>query len=237
MGLLAGYWLYGIIALGAAGLYLASPRGRERSAWAGGIVALAAVALLLVELARRFQPGGPINGYFYSLAAVAILAAGRVVTHPRPVYAALYLVVVVLAVAGLLLLLDAEFLAAALVIIYAGAILVTYVVVIMLAQQPGAPQYDWQAREPAAAVTGSFVLTAAIAGAISNRTWSSPAAVRSLTDSNTLAVGNELLSTYAVALELAGVLLLVAITGAILIALKRPGSEASSASASREDRR
>src|SRR6185503_7620582 len=80
--------------------------------------------------------------YFWIFSAIALLGALRVVTHPRPVYAALYFVLTVFATAGLFILLWAEFMAAALVLIYAGAILVTYVFVIMLAAQPaedGAP--------------------------------------------------------------------------------------------------
>ncbi len=62
----------------------------------------------------------------------------RVVTHPAPVYSALYFILTVFASAGLFVLLSAGFMAAALVLIYAGAILITYVFVIMLASQASA---------------------------------------------------------------------------------------------------
>jgi NADH-quinone oxidoreductase subunit J len=91
-------------------------------------------------------------------ATVALLAAGRVVTHPVPTYSALYFALVVLSVAVLLVMQRAEFLAVALVIIYAGAILVTYAFVIMLAQQSGAAATDAQAREPMLAILVSFVV-------------------------------------------------------------------------------
>ena len=81
------------------------------------------------------------------------------ITHHRPVFAALYFVLVVLSSAGLFLMLEAEFMAFALIIVYAGAILITYVFVIMLAQQAPVPgeearqaEYDVIPREPAAAV-------------------------------------------------------------------------------------
>ena len=67
------------------------------------------------------------------------VGAIRVVTHPKPVYSALYFVLTVFASAGLFVLLWAEFMAAALVLIYAGAILVTYVFVIMLAAEAPPP--------------------------------------------------------------------------------------------------
>ena len=98
------------------------------------------------------MPSGPVPR--------AIAAAVRMITHPRPVYAALYFVIVVLSSAALFLLLEAEFMAFALIIVYAGAILITYLFVLMLAHQapqPGAefgqPEYDRVPREPAAAAT------------------------------------------------------------------------------------
>jgi NADH-quinone oxidoreductase subunit J len=100
----------------------------------GGAVLIAAaliVAALLVRYAAHH--GGGLGVYFWAFAAVALGGAVRVVTHPRPVYSALYFVLTVFATAGLFILLWAEFMAAALVLIYAGAILVTYVFVIMLA--------------------------------------------------------------------------------------------------------
>ena len=83
--------------------------------------------------------GQYMNLYFWIFSAIGIFGAARVVTHPRPVYSALYFVLTVFATSGLFILLWAEFMAAALVLIYAGAILVTYVFVIMLASQASAP--------------------------------------------------------------------------------------------------
>ena len=81
--------------------------------------------------------------YFWIFSAIALVGAVRVVTHPRPVYSALYFVLTVFATAGLFVLLWAEFMAAALVLIYAGAILVTYVFVIMLAAAVDAAAGRW----------------------------------------------------------------------------------------------
>jgi NADH-quinone oxidoreductase subunit J len=102
--------------------------------------------------------------YFWIFSAIAIFGAVRVITHPRPVYSALYFVLSVLASAGLFILLWAEFMAAALVIIYAGAILVTYVFVIMLAAstvQAGLDkmaEYDAVSRDPVVAAAVGFTL-------------------------------------------------------------------------------
>jgi NADH-quinone oxidoreductase subunit J len=100
----------------------------------GGAVLIAAALIVAAVLVRyASHHGGGLGVYFWAFAAVALGGAVRVVTHPRPVYSALYFVLTVFASAGLFILLWAEFMAAALVLIYAGAILVTYVFVIMLA--------------------------------------------------------------------------------------------------------
>jgi NADH-quinone oxidoreductase subunit J len=120
----------------------------------GGAVLIAAaliVAALLVRYAAHH--GGGLGVYFWAFAAVALGGAVRVVTHPRPVYSALYFVLTVFATAGLFILLWAEFMAAALVLIYAGAILVTYVFVIMLASSAAPDEPGTGAEEAGEDVT------------------------------------------------------------------------------------
>ena len=122
----------------------------------GGVVVLAAAlifAALLVRYAARAAEGG-MGVYFWVFSAIALAGALRVVTHPRPVYSALYFVLTVFATAGLFILLWAEFMAAALVLIYAGAILVTYVFVIMLATSSAPDEGTGAADGDAPAATG-----------------------------------------------------------------------------------
>ena len=94
------------------------------------------------------------------------MAAVRVITHRRPVFAALYFILVVVASAALLLMLHAEFMAFALIIVYAGAILITYLFVLMLAQEAsteeGESPYNYVPREPIPALIVGFVLIASI---------------------------------------------------------------------------
>jgi NADH-quinone oxidoreductase subunit J len=158
--------LYLLLALGACGVAFALPRRGLTPALLGGIVAAAAiggVALAFAIAAREHIP----NLFFYIFATVGLGAALRMITHPRPVYSALYFVLTILASAGLFVLLAAEFLAFALIIIYAGAILITYLFVIMLATQ--APiaeeiefraEYDQESREPIAGAAVGFILLA-----------------------------------------------------------------------------
>ncbi len=237
------YLTYAFTAIGAIGLYLALPRSGQSRRAVPLICGAAATGGLLATLRYGLGEAAASNVYFYLLAFLTVGGAVRVVTQPRPVYSALYFVLVVLTTAGLAVMAGAEFVAAALVIVYAGAILVTYVFVIMLAQQsPGGGEsgtkfhYDTNAREPGLAVMAGFALLATLTGAIVGRRW--PASVVVETDAgNTLSVGRELLTTYAVAVELAGVLLLVAMIGALAIARKRlPADDEAAFPASRAAR-
>ena len=224
--------LYFVFALGGAGIYFLLPRGDRPKVVVGAVLGLSAVIAFIIVLATTVVVSDPAGGFFYPLAAIALVAAARVITHPKPVYSAIYFVLVVVAVAALLVLLHAEFVAIALIIIYAGAIMVTYLFVIMLARQPGSPIYDRRAREPFLAVLAGFVLMAAVAGRAgdmpegANRAapvtlTSSDEPAPTLPDSNTLAVGATVMTKYVVALEIAGVLLLVAMVGAIALSKKR----------------
>ena len=181
--------LYVLVVLGAIGVYLAMPRRKLRveiiglmvgAAALAGAFAMFALPALSPEIANfPFSPdvtapdeggSGALPGvYFYIFAFIALGASVRMITHPRPVYAALHFILSILATAGLFLALSAEFMAFSLVIIYAGAILITYLFVIMLATQaPTEDQpenltdYDLVAREPVAAIFAGFILLAVL---------------------------------------------------------------------------
>ncbi len=241
------YILYGVLAVGAVGLYLLMPstsEGARRLRRSGAILALAALAVLFIYGLRWIGAGFEGRWFFVVFAAIGIMAAVRVITHQRPVYSAVYFILVVLATTGLAILVTAEFLAIALVIIYGGAILVTYIFVIMLAQQKKESLYDRQAREPWIAVLLGFVLVAAVTQALVRPTMietreaggiSAGQSIKEMgkvtqppmtqTKGNIQAMGEVLMTRYAVAVEVAGVLLLVAMIGAIAISQKRIGVE------------
>ncbi len=208
-------------ACGAAALYLALPGGRRR---VGGLafLFLAAALTTLVALTAPLLAGGG-EAWFYGLSTIGILAAARMITHRKPVYSALYFVLVVLAVTGLLILMQAEFVAAALLIIYAGAILVTYLFVIMLAQQSDIPGYDRQAREPFFGCIGGFVILAVVAGRLFPAAPGEPLSLAAAEEFHGAPVrlGAVLFTNYVLAVQLAGVLLLAAMVGAIAIARRK----------------
>lgn len=162
--------LYTACVLGAAGMALALPRRGSKLVPIGAVLLAGAFGLVAVSLAARAPQGEGPGIFFYVFAAIALGASIRVITHPRPVYSALYFIMTIIASCGMYLLLGAEFMAFALVIIYAGAILITYLFVIMLATQaPTAndtgmlDETDAVAREPIVGSLLGFVLMGLIA--------------------------------------------------------------------------
>jgi NADH-quinone oxidoreductase subunit J len=244
------YALLAATALGAIGLFLLLPREKAPLVRIGGLVgalALAALFLFLARLATSAFGDSTLRPpvYFYLFAAIMVAGAVGVICQPRPVYAALYFVLVTLAGAGLFVLLLAEFMAVVLIIIYAGAILVTYVFVIMLATQGsvggavGAPAYDRRASGGLLAIVVAFVLVGTIVQVllpsqdkpIAAATQPNAMMVESLSDAPTATqphmiassvqiLGVNLYSQYALSLELAGILLTIALIGAVVIARK-----------------
>ncbi|MBV8781208.1 MAG: NADH-quinone oxidoreductase subunit J [Phycisphaerae bacterium] len=207
----------------------------------GGVIVIAAAAIFCALLARLF--GGVASGltgiYFWIFSAIALFGALRVVTHTRPVYSALYFVLTVFATSGLFLLMYAEFMAVALILIYAGAILITYLFVIMLAAEatgggPGDQQgrlplmglaaHDAISREPIAASAVGFAMMGILVFVIFDRAHEIPPAppeAPSLVAGATQELGEYLFRNQVANLELAGLILTVAMVGAIVIARKK----------------
>jgi NADH-quinone oxidoreductase subunit J len=223
--------LYVVFAFGALGIFYLLPQGRQSKPRAGAIFGGLALLAWIIVAGLKFSAGDGV--YFLLFSTISLAAGTRVVTHQKPVYSALYFVVVVLAVAALLVLQQAEFLAISLIIIYAGAIMVTYLCVIMLAQQSGTPVCDGRSREPFLAVLMGLVLMAAIGGRADEmvapaKTGEAKVARLVQTTStaptptgNTAAMGAVLATEYVVVLEMAGLLLLISMVGAIALSRKR----------------
>ncbi len=229
-----------LCAVAGVGTYVLLPSKREgASRKIGGAIALLALAIFGAVL-FRYSAGAvkvddpKVSPYFWVFAAITVIGALRVITHPRPVYSALYFVLTVFSSAGLFILLNAEFMAAALVLIYAGAILVTYVFVIMLAQQSsgtgddasaGLAEYDTLAREPVAATLIGFVLMGILLFVIFDRAPGTAAPIQPYGQVTTRQLGESLFSQNLLAVEVAGVILTLAMVGAIAIARRRVPAE------------
>jgi NADH-quinone oxidoreductase subunit J len=162
------------------------------------------------------------TGLFYLFAAVLLSASFRVITARNPVYAALYLVLAFFQASAIWLLLRAEFLAISLVLVYVGAVMVLFLFVVMMLDinVDSLRQGFWK-HFPLAAAVGALIaleMAAVLMGGF--RLGEAPRAVAAANSSNTLELGKLLYSEYLYPLEIAAVILLVAIIAAIALTLR-----------------
>jgi NADH-quinone oxidoreductase subunit J len=160
--------------------------------------------------------------FFYLLATLAIVSAFLVITRKNAVHSALSLIVTLLSLAGLYLMLYAPFVAGVQIVLYAGGIMVLFLFVIMLVNLDEAAKeqqfnHQWHIGIAASLVLGGLFLFVLMKGhAIF------PAnAVRMDEPTNTQQVGLMLFQNYLLPFEIASLLLLVAIVGAVVMAKKR----------------
>lgn len=158
---------------------------------------------------------------FYVLAAFVLGFAVLVVSTKDTVHSVLFLVLDFLFVAALYVLLGAEFLAVIQVLVYAGGIVVLYLFVVMLVNLKGPPE---QYQDPNRRTKLGFGLAAAILvelGAITAFSYTRPTPPASAAlpvQGNTEQVGWLLYTSYLIPFEIASMLLLVAMIGAIILA-------------------
>ena len=160
---------------------------------------------------------------FYVFSAVLLMAAFRVITARSPVYAALFLVLAFFSAACVWILLRAEFLAIALVLVYVGAVMVLFLfVVMMLDVDIGSLRAGFWRHFPVAALVGVIIALEMAAvllpGFRLTDAPSAPAAALKL--GNTKLLGIEVYTHYLYPLQIAAVLLLVAIIAAISLTLR-----------------
>ena len=160
---------------------------------------------------------------FYVFSLVLLFAAFRVITARSPVYAALYLVLAFFQAAAVWLLLKAEFLAISLVLVYVGAVMVLFLfVVMMLDINIDALRKGFWKHFPVAATIGVLIaleMAAVLMGGFRLSAPKTPMATGPDT-SNTLELGKLLYTQYLYPLEIAAVILLVAIIAAIALTLR-----------------
>jgi NADH-quinone oxidoreductase subunit J len=160
---------------------------------------------------------------FYVFSAVLLLAAFRVITARSPVYAALFLVLAFFSAACVWILLHAEFLAIALVLVYVGAVMVLFLfVVMMLDVDVGSLRAGFWRHFPVAAVVGVVIALEMAAVLLPGfRLTDAPATTAAaLKLGNTKLLGIEVYTRYLYPLQIAAVLLLVAIIAAISLTLR-----------------
>lgn len=166
---------------------------------------------------------------FYVLAAMTVISAFAVISARNPVHSVLFLILAFFNAAGLFVLLGAEFLAMLLVVVYVGAVAVLFLFVVMMLDvdftelKQGFLSYLPAGALVALALLGELGLVASAAmsadGAPIALTPAQPGDV-----SNAEAIGRVLYTDYLLVFQMAGLILFVAMIGAIVLTLRhRPG--------------
>lgn len=160
---------------------------------------------------------------FYLFAALLIASAAMVIFARNPVHSVLWLIVAFFNAAGLMVLIGAEFIAMLLVIVYVGAVAVLFLFVVMMLNIDFAELRAGFVKNVPLGLTLAVVLVAELvlgigaykAGAVKLGTPDGTAAVSDVP--NIEAIGNLLYSKYIFLFESAGLILLVAMVGAIVL--------------------
>lgn len=157
---------------------------------------------------------------FYLVGAVTVAGAAGVVFSRNVVHAALFLMVSLFAVAGVFVLLAAEFLAMVQVLIYGGAVTILILFAMMLTRVRDLPTATDGPQKPFAFLAaGAFAVTSI--AAIASTDWPG-----NTDEINVIAfndISKALFTTWAIPFEIASLLLMVALIGAIILARGEEG--------------
>jgi NADH-quinone oxidoreductase subunit J len=160
--------------------------------------------------------------FFYFLSGLTVLSGVLVITRKNPVHSALALIVSLLGQAALYLMLYAPFVAGVQIILYAGGIMVLFLFVIMLVNIEKSQKEDqfnkqWLVGLAAAVALGVLFVLVYVKG----KGLFPDRAIQMPEQSNTQQVAVLLYGDYMLAFEIASLLLLVAVIGAVVMAKKR----------------
>lgn len=167
--------------------------------------------------------------FFYLFATLALASAAMVIVAKNPVHAVLFLILTFFNAAGLFILLGAEFLAMLLVIVYVGAVAVLFLFVVMMLDVDFAElRAGFIKNAPVGLIVGGVVLAELIALFAARASLPAPAATAGAPIPqglhNTEALGHILYTKYIYFFQGAGLVLLVAMIGAIVLTLRhKPG--------------
>jgi NADH-quinone oxidoreductase subunit J len=163
---------------------------------------------------------------FYLLAAVTVIGALAVVSARNPVHSVLFLITAFFSAAGLFVLLGAEFLAMLLIVVYVGAVAVLFLFVVMMLDvdfaelRQGFAQYLPIGGLVAGILTVEMVMVGSLVATqgAAAKNLAPDASVGAVT--NTQAIGQVLYTDYVYFFQAAGLVLLVAMIGAIVLTLR-----------------
>ena len=167
------------------------------------------------------------TGFFYCFSVVLLFASFRVITAKNPVHAALFLVLAFFQASGIWMLLKAEFLSIALVLVYVGAVMVLFLFVVMMLDINMDKIRDgfWK-HFPLAATIGVVIALEMIWVIMGNVRKAEPTQMAATAAqavgqySNTKELGKLLYTQYLYPVQIAAVILLVAIVAAIALTLR-----------------
>ena len=168
---------------------------------------------------------------FYVFAAVVVASGAMVVVSRNPVYSVLFLILAFFNAAALFLLIGAEFIAMILVIVYVGAVAVLFLFVVMMLDinlveiREGFLKYLPVGAMIGVVLLAEILLALGVLGAGSSTMAAlNKQGAQVLAIDNTRAIGRVLYTQYFYLFQVAGVVLLVAMIGAIVLTLRtRPG--------------
>lgn len=170
------------------------------------------------------------NSLFWVFSAILIASALRVITARNPVHAVLFLVLTFFTCSVLWMLLEAEFLAIVLVLVYVGAVMVLFLFVVMMLDINVEPLREGFIRNLPVGILVGLIMVGEMAviivrGNFSLDAFPAPAA-KSADYSNAEAIGREMYTQYLFHIEVAALILLVAIVAAIALTMrKRPDTK------------
>ncbi len=163
--------------------------------------------------------------FFYLFSIVLIASAFMVIASKNPVHSVLFLILAFVNAAGLFVLLEAEFLAMILIVVYVGAVAVLFLFVIMMLDVDFAElRQGFLKYLPIGSIVGAivaveliFVVSSWTIGPLSGSQTTTPAPS---TLPNTVALGSVIYTQYLVLFQAAGLVLLTAMIGAIVLTLR-----------------
>ena len=223
----------------AVSLWLVLPKAGRSGTFSRRLgLLLGAVTLgLFIATGHRLGNLGE-EAVFLTVSLVAVISAAATITCRSPVYAAIWFALCLSGVAGVLLVLGAQFLGVATIVVYAGAILVMFLFVLMLAQPSGLTTSDRITTEPLLSAVAGAVLLGLLSLSIGRLSADAPACCRLPSKAAALGavaepapaasvdllaadqvarLGGELFGRHLIAVEAIGILLLIALIGAIAI--------------------
>ena len=248
----AGTLLAAGVTSAAVSLWLLLPRGTQSPASMrlGAVLGLLALAAFVATGQRLGSIGE--EAVFLIVSLVAVVAGAATIVTRSPVYSAIWFALALAGVAGVLLVLGAQFLGVATIVVYAGAILVMFLFVLMLAQPSGMAPYDRVSSEPLLSAVAGAVLLGLLTLSIGRLTaapaacCNTPSRAAAMADAAPVApaaadvakadrmesdqvarLGAELFGRHLLAVEVAGVLLLASLVGAIAVVSRGEAAAAS----------